>query len=330
MLPPLERALTHAARLARLDEYYDRPILPELRAVLEPRWPCASESFVVANGASDALWSTLQSISVPGDRIAVESPSQPQLLTLMTDLGLELVEVAVDERGPVPGSLREALKTRPVAFFYQPQAQVPTGATLRPRRAAELADLLVRWPGTTVVEYDDLNVLAADPLPSLGHRLPGRTVVIRSYEKSYGPDLRLAVVGGPQSVIEGIHAQIRLTRQWTSRILQATLAWLLADPGTTQLLADARDTYRGRLRALADALAERGVVTHASEGFCLWVPVADERAAVERLAAHGVLVFPGSGCYPHHARAHIRIATSRLDGDYEELADIVRHARQTL
>lgn len=327
LLPPLESALASAAHLPNLNEYYDSAILPALREVVEPDWPYPSEAFAVANGGADALWSVLQSNSVPGDRIAVESPTQPQLLTLMQDLGLTVLPVPYLADGLSISHLEQAMKSRPVAVFWQPRAQVPTGRATSEHTAAELARVLGGAHRPIIIEYDDLHTLARSSIVSVGKHLPGQTVVVRSFEKSHGPDLRLAVIGGPTSTVRGIHAQIRLTRQWTSRILQATLAWLLRDPVTAGHMEHARAIYAARLDAANAALAHRGVPSDSADGFCVWVPVEDESAAVAWLAERGVLVLGGSTSYPGTAAPHIRVAVSRLPLDVvPQLTDLIADA----
>ncbi|MEV3871770.1 aminotransferase class I/II-fold pyridoxal phosphate-dependent enzyme [Streptomyces sp. NPDC049906] len=313
LLPALAPALTAAADLPGLDQYYDSPILPALREVVEPAWPHPAQTYAVANGASDAVWTVLQSLSVPGDRIVVESPGQPQLLQLINDLGLTVIEVPYLADGLAPERLAEALKTRPVAVFFQPRAQIPTGHGTSGPRARAIAALVSRLPSTVVVEYDDLNALSVRQLHSVGEHLPEQTIHIKSYEKSYGPDLRLAVVGGPTARMNLIHAQIRLTRQWTSRILQSTLAWLLEDERTGDGIARARGVYADRLTTLTELLRDRGVPAGSADGFCVWLPVRNEPRAVEYLAAHGVLVLAGAKSFGARGPDHVRVATSRLE-----------------
>ena len=133
-----------------------------------------------------------------------------------------------------------------------------------------------------------------NPLLSLGAHLPARTVLVQSFSKSFGPDLRLAAVGGPDDLVGELVARRLLGAGWSSRLLQGVLLDLLADPATADTLAAARATYARRRASLADALAERGVGTTGQDGINLWVEVADEQAAAYRLAAHGIGVAVGS------------------------------------
>lgn len=315
LLPALDQALAGAARQPRLNEYYDSAILPELREAIAPSWPFEAPEFAVANGGADAVWAVLQSHSVPGDRILVESPTQPQMISLMLDLGLSVIPIPYLDDGLDVRALRDALSTRPAALFFQPRAHVPTGRSTTPERAKEIATALSSFPEPIVIEYDDLGPLARTAHHSVAAHLPDRAVVIRSYEKSYGPDLRLAAIGAASPIVHRTHARIRLTRQWTSRILQAALRWMLQDPATTRDVDAARDVYAARHDALAVELRARGTTVTGDDGFCVWLPVLDETAAVTELASVGILAMRGTSSYPAAGTPHIRVATSRLPID---------------
>ncbi len=72
------------------------------------------------------------------------------------------------------------------------------------------------------------DIASAKPV-SIGSHLPDRTVHIRSFSKSHGPDLRLAAVGGAGDVITAVANRRLLGPGWSSRILQAVLLALLDD-----------------------------------------------------------------------------------------------------
>jgi DNA-binding transcriptional MocR family regulator len=327
LLPRLDDALRGAAQQPNLNEYYDSAILPGLAEAVEPGWPVPVDTFAVANGAVDAVWAVLRSLSVPGDRIIVESPTQPQILSLMLDLGLQPLPVAYADGGVDIPSLEQALRARPVAMFFQPRAQVPTGWSITTAGIDDIAATM-RGPHRPIfLEYDDLGDLARTPHHSIAERFPDHTVIIRSYEKAYGPDLRLAVMGGPEHLVHNAHAQIRLTRQWTSRILQSALEWMLRDEASAHSLAVARSTYAERLDCLVTELRARGVDVRSSDGLCAWIPVESEAAAKEHLATHGVLVLGGTSSFVSGGAPHIRVAVSRVPVEIlGKLAEVIATA----
>jgi DNA-binding transcriptional MocR family regulator len=145
----------------------------------------------------------------------------------------------------------------------------------------------------TVIEDDHAGDIASGELHSIGRHLPGRTVHIRSYSKSHGPDLRLAAVGGSGDVISRAANRRLLGPGWSSRILQAVLLELLDDHGTLDALARSREEYAKRRRTVVEILNRRNVHTTGTDGINLWVRVANERSALMALAAQGIGAAPG-------------------------------------
>ena len=160
-------------------------------------------------------------------------------------------------------------------------------------RARELAAVLRRHDAL-VVEDDHSGEIASARDVSLGPLLPDRVVHVRSYSKSHGPDLRIAAVGGPASVLDGLVARRMLGPGWTSRLLQHVLVDLLTDSSAIEAVAHARRVYYARRRALRDALATHGITIDPGDGINVWLPVHDERTALVRLEAAGIRVAPGT------------------------------------
>ena len=83
-------------------------------------------------------------------------------------------------------------------------------------------------------------------------------MLVQSFSKSFGPDLRLAAVGGPEDLVGELVARRLLGAGWSSRLLQGVLLELLVDPATAETLSRARHAYAERRRKLVDALAAAG------------------------------------------------------------------------
>ncbi len=97
---------------------------------------------------------------------------------------------------------------------------------MTPSRAAELAAVIGRFD-VLVVEDDSNGAISATAPISLGRQLPERTLHIRSFSKSHGPDLRIAALSGPADLIDRIRDRRLLGQGWTSRLLQSMLFDLL-------------------------------------------------------------------------------------------------------
>jgi DNA-binding transcriptional MocR family regulator len=330
LLPRLDIALAEGLRAERLNDYSRETITPRLRAAAGADWPFDAQDWLAVGGGYEGVQLTCQAIAVPGDRVAVEHPSAARLLDIAEARGVTLIPVTCDEHGPRPEALAAALRANPVAFIYQPRAHTPCGHAVPAARSAQLAELL-RPTSLTIIEDDGLGQLSAMPLHSIGAHLPGRTVLIRSFSKSHGPDLRLAVLGGAAEVVDRVRVLRSFGTGWTSRILQDALAYLLTDEATIAAVTVARDRYVRRRGLLADALRARGVSTANADGLMLWVPVAAESEALVTLAAHGIAASPGSRYCVSAADPHLRVATARLPEDpgaIAALADILALAAQ--
>jgi DNA-binding transcriptional MocR family regulator len=321
LLPPLHAALASAASTEGLNDYRRETITPRLRAAVEPTWPFPAQAWLALGGGYEGVQLLCQTTALPGDRVAIEEPTAARLLDILEVIGVEVIPVACDSDGPVPASLAESLRFNPVAFVYQPRGHSPCGHAVTSARSAELAAILA--PTTTlVVEDDGIGDLSVAPLHSLGTTLPGRTVLVRSYSKSHGPDLRLAVIGGAADAVERVRVLRSYGTGWTSRILQDALADLLTDPSAQELVARARETYARRRASLVELLSSRGVEVGGRDSLVMWVPVHDESEALVTLAAHGISAAPGSRYRVRQGRPHLRLAIARLTEDPADLADL--------
>ncbi|WP_245997435.1 aminotransferase-like domain-containing protein [Nocardia pseudobrasiliensis] len=329
LLPDLTAAVRALARDGAIDHlsatYLGDAMLPELEAVVRGEWPSRAERFTVLDGALDAVDRVLTAHVRFGDAVLVENPCFPPFLDLLARLGARAVPVDMDESGPLHGELAQAIAANdPTALLLQPRAQNPTGASLSARRVRELAEVL---SGTEllIVEDDHAAGIAHAPPRSLGARLPDRTVHIRSYSKSHGADLRLAVVAGPADILDPVVERRMLGPGWSSRLLQRVLLHMLTDDAARTAVADARNAYRERAEALRKALARQGISIPRPDGINMWLPVADENAAMVSLAAAGIKAAPGGPfeVTDHPSSDHLRVTIAAVP--HGEIASVAAH-----
>lgn len=324
LLPALGPALSRVSQRAVTPSYQDLPVIPELLTVLMASWPFPAEAITVVDGALDAISRSLDQVTRFGDRVIVENPGFPPFFDLLDQIGVERIPVAVDEHGIIPESFAAALRLSPAAVILQPRAQNPTGASMTAERARELARLLATIKvaaDTVVIEDDHSGEISIAGDVSLGRWLPERTLHVRSFSKSHGPDLRIAALGGPSALVDPIVARRMLGPGWTSRMLQTILHDLLTDGESIAQISEARRIYFARQRALADALAGFSLDVLQADGINTWLPVADERDAIVQLAASGIRVAGGSPFLASdEPGAFIRVTVGALAGDVEPVA----------
>ena len=317
LLPDLGPALLRVSQRAGVLAYQEEPVLPELGEVLAATWPYETEAITVVDGATDGVTRMLEQVVSYGDRVVLESPGFPPFFDLVEALGAEVVPITLDASGVTPDSLRRALDARPVAVVLQPRAHNPTGISTTLARAEQLVRVLRRrgdeipW----VVEDDHSSGISVAPDVSLGSWLPDRVVHVRSYSKSHGPDLRIAAMGGPSSIIDRIVARRMLGPAWTSRMVQTILLDLLTSSPSLDQVGEARRQYMARQRTLVGELATHGVPLAVPDGINLWLPVRDERAAMVHLSASGIRVAGGSVFLAAGGAPYLRVTSGLVSPD---------------
>lgn len=318
LLPPLEpRFFAPKQRLYGEDLHYARLI--EL-ATEDLARDGVKGSLAVVSGALDGIERVLREHVRAGDRVLVEDPCFTGVLDLLATLALTPVPVRVDDEGPVPESLRQALRRQAAALIVTPRAQNPTGAAITPRRQRTLRSILKLKPDLVVIEDDHAGPIAGAPYATLvgGHR--ASWAVVRSVSKSLGPDLRVAMVVADETTIARIERRQRTGIRWVSHLLQQLVASLWSDRKTARLLARAEQTYAARRDALLAALAKYAIPAHGQSGLNVWIPVPQEGSIVQGLLQRGWGVQAGER-YRLDASPAIRVTIASL-----EPADAARFA----
>ncbi|BDZ38228.1 hypothetical protein GCM10025863_08420 [Microbacterium suwonense] len=150
--------------------------------------------------------------------------------------------------------------------------------------------------------------------------------------KFLGPDMCLALAATDPTTAERLAMRLNPGTTWVSHLLQRLAHAQLSDAEARRRIADAAAHYAARNGAFIDALAQRGITTHSSDGLSLWVrlPVA-ARTASEHLMRRGWLVRTGDEFRIDEASPasdHLRLTvhdlsdeeTSRLLDDLESAA----------
>ena len=314
LLPPLGAHLERVLELQPAVLYGASPDVEELIELGRTQFDVAgvpAEHVAVVGGALDGIERTLMARLHRGDRIAVEDPTFDAILDLLRALQLEPMPVAVDDEGPRPDALEEALGEGAAACLITPRVHNPTGAAVGAGRSKALRDVLARFPDVLVIEDDHAHGVAGVDHHPLCHDRRA-WALIRSAGKALAPDLRAAVMVGDATTVTRVAGRRALGTGWVSNILQRLLVALWTDPQTPARLQAATETYRQRRQALLDELARVGIEAHGRSGWNVWVPVDDETAVVGHLHATGWAVRAGHRFRLRSGPA-IRITTARLD-----------------
>jgi len=259
-------------------------------------------------GAQAGLALVLESLTVPGDRVAVESPGYVGALALIQTLGREAVPVPVDRNGMNTERLASILQKGDVKLLFTvPTFHNPTGMTFsRARREKILA--LTRTYGVPVVEddtYGDLRFIGAR-IPTF-RSLPGADHVIQlgSFSKSLAAGLRLGYLIAPEQMLDRLRPVQEVHTISVPTLSQAVVAHLLASGGFRRHLSRLRKALRERRDAMLEAIQasfpRETEVTEPRGGMHLWVVLPEDFSALDlhRTAlAHGLGIAPGPLFFP--------------------------------
>jgi DNA-binding transcriptional MocR family regulator len=325
--PVLLPSLSRIARRLDLPPslYGERASLPEVVELIQRQLRddgVSGANIAVVAGALDGIERVLQANLRSGDRVMVEDPNFPRLLDLLRGLGLELVPVVCDDRGPLPDALEQGLR-RPVrAALFTARAQNPTGAFISPERALEIRRVLEGQPDLLVIEDDYASGIAGVPLQTMTQDR-ARWVHVRSYSKSLGPDLRVGFLAGDETTIARVETRQRLGIGWVSHILQRLTYHLLSDGQTKRLRARAEETYTSRRDALLAGLAAHGIEAFGDSGLNVWIPVPEEASMVRALYESGWGVSAGER-FRINTPPAIRVTISTLEpAEAEQVATLI-------
>ena len=321
-LPDLGAAFavaTSGRDVAYGDQLLDESFAMAARAMFEDDG-VEAKNLVATSGAMDAIEKILSANDLrPGDRVGVEDPGHIPVHQLIRAAGLELIPLAIDDEGILPGALEAALTQKLTALIVTPRAHNPTGAALSPQRAAELSKVIADQPDMLLIQDDHAGAISGVewvPLTPPGNRY----AIIRSLGKSLGPDLRLSVTVGDAQTIDRVALAVSNGPGWVSHILQRAAAHLLTDAAVSTLVDLAAHTYAERRTHLIDALAERGIAASGSSGINVWIPINDEQAAVEQARRAGFAI-RATNAYRVMSAPAVRVTIANLTT--EQIDDLV-------
>lgn len=288
-------------------------VVPELDVVARAAFDADGVygELTATNGALDALERILTARLHSGDTVLVEDPCWGSQRTLLQVLGLECVGVEIDDEGFVPEALAARLAQRRVsAVIHTPRGQNPTGSAVSAERARTLRRLLERYPDLLVIEDDHLSGVASAAFHTL---TTGRSAwaVIRSFSKTLGPDLRLAVVAMDGDTTDRVQMRQLIGPGWVSHLTQRLAARVLSDPVACDRTERAAASYDERRELLIGVLARDGIEARGASGFTVTVPVPAEAEVVAALARKGWAVQAGEP-YRLESPPFIRVCISRL------------------
>ena len=309
-LPRLARSMAHALR-----DMPGHAVIadmttgnPDLRRQIGLRYMVAGvrlalEELVITNGALEALNLCLQTVTQPGDLVAIESPAFYATLQVLERLKLKAVEIPVHPREGIDlGVLAERLDSLPIrACWFMSSLQNPMGASLGETKKAELYALLKRHQVPLIEDdvYAELYYGAQPPKPVKSFDDDGLVMHCGSFSKSLAPGYRVGWVAGGRFA-EQIGRLKLMTTISPSVPAQAAIADYLQHGGYDRHLRKLRIALETQQAAMLASAARhfpaQTRVTRPSGGYFLWFEFperVDSLQLFQLALAQGISLAPG-------------------------------------
>jgi DNA-binding transcriptional MocR family regulator len=314
LLPAYEQALAELpAHLA--GHGYAPTGLLALRAAVADRFtarglPTEPDQIVITVGVGDATAVVLETLLQPGDRVLVEHPTYPGVLSMADAAGGRCIPVPVDAAEPdalVRAAHLAARQSSPRLAFLMPDFSNPTGARLSAAGRRRLAATLWQQGVLTLVDEVAAELhLDGDPAPPYAAGLPdAATVTLGGLSKAVWGGLRVGWLRTEAALAAQLGAALS-RRQLSVGLLDQLAATVLVRQLDT-VLEHRRTQLRDRRDVLLAEIAARlpdWSVLPPEGGLSLWCRLPDGigSAAVAAAAApRGLLLAEGQAFGTGHA-----------------------------
>src|SRR5690625_3618323 len=259
----------------------------------------------------------------PGDVVLAEAPSYVTALGTFRSYQADVVHVAMDDDGIIPGLLAEAIDAvradgRTLKFLYTiPSFQNPAGSTLTPQRRAEVLEIC-RRADVLIIEDDPYGLLGFDGQVPRALRADDseRVVYLGTFSKTFAPGLRVGWVLAPHAVREKLVLASENAILSPPTFSQFAMSSYLADYDWMAQVKAFREQYRDRrdaiLTALDDVFPPGAHWTRPTGGFYVWLTLPegiDTKAMLPRAVTNRVAYVPGTAFYADgRGRASMRLS----------------------
>ena len=277
-----------------------------------------TEELVITNGAMEALNLCLESVTQPGDLVAVESPTFYAALQALERHSLRAVEIATHPRTGIDvAALAAVMERHPVkACWLMPNFQNPLGSLMPDDAKQALVELLAKREVPLIEDdvYGELYFGARKPRPAKAWDRAGWVMHCSSFSKSLAPGYRVGWVAAGRYA--GEVAQRKLMSSLAAPLpSQEGLSEYLEHGGYDRHLRQLRATLAQHrnttLRDIAKHFPPGTRATQPEGGYFIWVELPSKIDALElhRLAlSQGISLAPGHlFSADHRFRHHVRI-----------------------
>lgn len=283
------------------------------------------DQVVVTAGSNQLLYLLGDSLLDPGDVVFCGAPSYFVILGTLGNLGARAVGVEIDEHGPIPEAIDDALArldaagdlARAKLIYVCTYYDNPSGVTVPLERRAAVVELAQRWSRAGkihVIEdsaYRELRYYGEDLRSLRSFDAEGDTVIqVGSFSKTFSPGVRVGWGMLPPGLVEPVASakgNLDFGSPSLNQVLMATVLEMgLFDPHVEKLRTLYRDKIDATLEAADEFLAPIGRVewVRPTGGHYVWLRLPEGTDTgvggplFDLAVEEGVLYVPGEFCYP--------------------------------
>ena len=153
-----------------------------------------AKELIITNGCLDAVSLALDSISSPGDTIAVTSPCYSGLLDILTTMKRKIVEIPSTQQGIDLEQLSQLMENGTIqGCLFTANHQNPSGHSLNEQQKQQLVELISHYRIPLIEDdvFRELSHHRTIPLPLKHYDKQGWIIWCGSFSKTLAPGLRL-------------------------------------------------------------------------------------------------------------------------------------------
>ncbi len=212
------------------------------------------QQIIITAGSGDAMELCIRTLVSPTDTIALENPGYTPLRNFVSNLGLHLSWLTVNEKGThLPAT---DMKKTPKLVVITPSHQYPLGGTMSPARRSEFtawADKNDAW----IIEddYDSEFRYAGRPITAMAEHDPSaRTIYVGSLAKIFSGGLRLGFLVAPRPLLNQFKNTLEQVGSKAASSAQRPLAEFMQNGEFYRHLRRVRRHYTERRKVLITLL----------------------------------------------------------------------------
>ncbi|MDQ2076720.1 PLP-dependent aminotransferase family protein [Marinimicrobium sp. ABcell2] len=317
-----------------------REAIGELMSKRQDRAPRA-EQLLITNGCLEAVNLCIQTLTRPGDVVAVLTPCYNGLLALVQRSGRRVLEVPCDSQGPDLDYLEQLLEYKAFqCLIFSAVAFNPLGFSMSAAEKIRLAALAARYR-THFIEDDTFGELAyggVEPSPVFAQDHGGYIYYCSSFSKSLAPGFRLGWVAR-QAVDDQLVKHKMALNLGSNLGAQYALADYLYSGGFSAHLSRLRRAMEASTARAHQTVSERFPqevrVLQPTGGFFLWLQLPCGQQALElyhKALQENIVFAPGnlfSLASLHDDKLRLSCAkpwTPELEVALHKLGDLVAEA----